>query len=137
MENATKALLIAGAFLIAIIIISVGVGMYFFFSTQASIHKQKIETTEIQKFNSNFDSYVGETNIRPQEIVTLVNKADELEYKVVIYIKEGMYSSPKAISSLNDSLMGKFINGGDYYSCTSVKYDETDGRIKEIVFTKN
>ena len=54
MENATKALLIAGGVLIAIIMLSVGVALYSIYSNQAKEYDQIVSDTEIQKFNSKF-----------------------------------------------------------------------------------
>ena len=59
MENATKALMIAGAVLIAILII--GVGMMIYNSAQGSIEgaTSKISQQEIELFNSGFTQYEG------------------------------------------------------------------------------
>lgn len=56
MENATKALIIAAAILIAIVLISLGV--YVLGIGQQSIQGADMSETEIMAFNSKFDTYV-------------------------------------------------------------------------------
>ena len=59
MENASKALIIAGAILLSILIIAIG--MYIYTSSQATIQNSMTDmnTQEIQAFNSNFTTYEG------------------------------------------------------------------------------
>ena len=59
MENATKALMIAGAVLIAILII--GVGMMIYNSAQGSIEgaTSQVAQQEVEMFNSGFAQYEG------------------------------------------------------------------------------
>ncbi len=59
MENASKALIIAGAILLSILIIAIG--MYIYTSSQATITQSMdgMTTSELEAFNSNFTSYAG------------------------------------------------------------------------------
>lgn len=57
MENASKALLIAGAILLAILIISLGIGI--FIQAQDTIGNSGMSKAEIQSFNSQFTKYEG------------------------------------------------------------------------------
>lgn len=59
MENASKALIIAGAILLSILIIAIG--MYIYTSAQANVNNSltNMETSEIEGFNSTFSSYEG------------------------------------------------------------------------------
>lgn len=134
MENATKALLIAGGVLIAIIILAIGVGLYKIYSNQAKEYNQIISNTEIQKFNSKFIIYVGRENITPQEIVTVVNLAKEYNNEVTINIKDG-YNEKIEISSPEDFIRD-YLDKQFICEAKNCKYDET-GKIKEITFEKN
>ena len=71
MENATKALMIAGAVLIAILII--GVGMMIYNSAQGSIEgaTSKISQQEIELFNSGFTQYEG--NVSGSQVKSLIS----------------------------------------------------------------
>ena len=77
MENASKALMIAGGVLIAIIMLAIGVTLYSMYSNQSKEFTQMIETTEVQKFNSKFDVYYGRTDVTAQEIISVVNLSKE------------------------------------------------------------
>ena len=57
MENATKALLIAAAILIAIVLVSIGV--FVLRQGQDAIGSVNMSESEILAFNSKFDSYAG------------------------------------------------------------------------------
>lgn len=60
MENASKALLIAGAILLAILIIAIG--MFIYNSAQATVNDSMttLSTQEIDAFNNQFISYEGQ-----------------------------------------------------------------------------
>lgn len=59
MENASKALIIAGAILLSILIIAIG--MYIYTSAQAQVTNSitNMSTSEIEAYNSNFTQYSG------------------------------------------------------------------------------
>mgnify|MGYP004489331069 CR=1 FL=1 len=59
MENATKALLIAAAVLIAIILISLGVSIVNSAQDQINQSSNALNSAEIESFNSKFRSYEG------------------------------------------------------------------------------
>ena len=61
MENASKALIIAGAILLAISII--GIGMYVFSQAQGAMDGIGMDQERITAYNSQFESYMG-TNVR-------------------------------------------------------------------------
>lgn len=138
MENATKALLIAGGVLIAIIILTIGVTLYSMYSDQAKEYNQMVTTTEIQKFNSKFDVYVGRTDITAQEVVSVVNLAKEYGDEVQIIIKNKSNLTVTYTTSEN-FLKGIYWEGNQYsqFSCTNPEYDNETGKITQITFKEN
>lgn len=70
MENASKALIIAGAILLAIAII--GVGMAVFNNASDSVSGTDISSEEVTAYNSEFDSYEGNA-VRGSRVKTLIN----------------------------------------------------------------
>lgn len=86
MENATKALLIAGGVLIAIIILSIAVFLYSMYSDQAEEYSAIISAIELEKFNNKFLGYLGRDDITAQELVSIVNLSKEYNYKIKIYL---------------------------------------------------
>ena len=69
MENASKALIIAGAILLAIAII--GVGMYVFNNASDSVQGTDMTKEEVTAYNGDFDVYGG--TIRGSRVKTLID----------------------------------------------------------------
>ncbi len=134
MENATKALLIAGGVLIAIIMLSVGVALYSIYSNQAKEYDQIVSDTEIQKFNSKFIIYIGRTDITPQEVASAVNLAREYNDQIIVNIKNK--SGDKMNFPNSESFISSNLNAEFTCQNTGCTYDET-GKIKEITFKEN
>lgn len=88
MENATKALIIAGAVLIAILLIGVGVMVFNAASDPINQAQNSTEAQAVRMFNESFAPYLGE-NITAQQAKSLIsavqssNSKDE-EHKVTI-----------------------------------------------------
>ncbi len=75
MENSSKALIMAGEILIAIIILSILAAVIVSFGRYSSDMHEKIADQETYQFNSNFLDYSGRVNITAQEIATIINFA--------------------------------------------------------------
>lgn len=133
MENATKALLIAGGILIAIIILTIGITLYSLYSNQAKEYNETITTTEIQKFNSKFEVYVGRTDITAQEIVSAVNLAKEYDNSVKIEIKNKLNVSETYATP--EEFVKKFLDSK--FSCQNPVYNSETGKITQITFKEN
>ena len=74
MENASKALIIAGAILLAILIIALGIMIY----NQASgvVNTDAMTEVEISTFNNKFTQYLGD-NVRGAQVKALVQAVDQ------------------------------------------------------------
>ena len=70
MENASKALIIAGAILLAILIISLGIMIY----NQASgvVNNNSMTEVEVTTFNQKFEQYLGD-KVRGANVKSLIN----------------------------------------------------------------
>ena len=70
MENASKALIIAGAILLAILIISLGIMIY----NQAAgvVNNNSMTEVEVTTFNQKFEQYLGE-HVRGANVNSLIN----------------------------------------------------------------
>ena len=73
MENATKALLIAAAVLVAILIISLGLVVYNM-AEETVKNNSSLSAQEIQAFNDQFTQYAGE-NVRGTRVNSLLKTA--------------------------------------------------------------
>ena len=76
MENASKALLMAAVILISVIILSLGVYLFIYFSDYAKGVNDDIKTNQIEQFNSQFLSYQGK-DLTIYDVITLANMAKD------------------------------------------------------------
>ena len=74
MENASKALIIAGAILLSILLISLGIMVYN--NARNAVGSADLSDTQIQAFNSQFTSYTGTAGktISASELTNLLEK---------------------------------------------------------------
>ena len=72
MENASKALLIAGAILIAILIIGIGMMVFNGIGSITDQQEAKVDAMAIQMFNASFESYKG-TNVSGANVKALLS----------------------------------------------------------------
>ena len=68
MENASKALIIAGAILLSILLISMGIIVYR--NASSTINSADMSETETQTFNGKFTPYLG-TNVTANQVYSL------------------------------------------------------------------
>ncbi len=104
MENASKALIIAGAILLAILLITLGI--YIFQQAQSTVNNSGMSQAEIQSFNSQFTKYEGK--IKGSAVKSLIqevnvnNSQDESQEHQITIVKatEGSNTSfPTATTS--------------------------------------
>lgn len=132
MENATKALLIAAAVLIAILIISLGVVVYQK-ASEAVNGAGDLSEYEIEQFNAKFTKYQGsnvsgsEVNAMVQTVVNHNNAESRAQGNQ--YVK--VTGSVVTVSAGAVNTMPTKVPTGNRYSIT-VKMD-TDGLVNEIV----
>ena len=147
MENASKAMLISGGVLVAMLVLAIGVYLFANYSNIALSYEQKIETIEIQKFNANFIKFEGRKNITIHEIVTLANFAKQYEKQTGTHIKLDIQGKTNdLINWLNDftteeenkkiieELIKKYVD--TEFELRDLKYDNS-GKVKSIYFIRN
>lgn len=119
MENASKALLMAGGILIAMLIIAVLVRS---FTTVSIFQKAKLseeEQAELVAFNEQYTKYLGQY-VYGTEVRTLMNK----------------YENDKQVKVLPEGINPPTGVGQDtkYYKCTEIGYDNSTGKVNSITF---
>lgn len=77
MENASKALLMAGGVLIGLLIISLGVYLFTNFGGTAGQIQANIDENQLAQFNSQFTSYVGRDNVTIHNVVSMAKLATQ------------------------------------------------------------
>lgn len=126
MENASKALLIAGAILLAILIISLGLMAYQ--QAKNTVGSSNLSKTEIESFNSQWENYLG-TNKTASEVRSLysaviAHNASEENLGTGRKIKIGT-DEPTSIPSI------------DYSKTYIVEASYEKGLITTITYTAN
>lgn len=142
MENASQALIISGGVLIAILILSIGVLLYMQFNRNAETYTTRLDETELQKYNSNFVVYAHRTNVVAQDIITVINIAQQQESWTRVFLKNNDITDWSE-EQKNDFLEKNILiyhsddnTAENTYSCTSIDKDE-NGRVIKITFVKN
>lgn len=94
MENASKALIIAGAILLSILIISLGI--FIFQQAKGAVNTDSIDQMQVEAFNGKFDQYEG-TKVRGAQVKALIsavntnnNSTDDEGKKVTIEYQNGL-----------------------------------------------
>lgn len=148
MENASKALIMAGGILIAILVMSLFVYLIVSFgATSDKIHDQNAQT-QITEFNAQFTKYQGRTNITIYDIVSVANLAidynENNNTKIEVYLNNDKLTSNsnvlKKLESQVQSLVGDVDETNVKLTNYKVKkdgieYDE-NGKVKKITFSK-
>lgn len=128
MENASKAVIMAGSVLIAIIVISITMYVYSAYQSFAETNSQKLSISQISSFNRFYESYSNSTGkIRGIDVINIYNRvADDAvdDYEIAI--------NPPNISAVTPSLVGQhqaenYLELYDY----DISYD-SEGRISRI-----
>lgn len=139
MENATKALLIAGGVLIAIIIISVLVITLQKTGNVSKSYDKTVQTEEVTTFNSNFTKYLGQ-KITIHEVVTICNFAQnnnthKLSNILGIKTEADIANDIERITTTNDE-DGKVVRNQPTYTLKINGYDN-NGYVDSITITNN
>jgi len=130
MENASKALIIAGAILLSILIIALGMRIYN--SASSSAGNADLSAQEVSAHNSQFEAYTGK--IKGNQLITLLNliKSNNEEFedrKISIVLSEdttrkGFLESKTDLSSTN-AYYGYYLAGDS--GTTDVTLPEAGG----------
>lgn len=151
MENASKALLMAGGILIGVLILSLAAYLFVDFgSTSAEIHRQN-EEKQLTEFNSKFTAYEGYKDndgnwqITIYDIITLAGYAKENnkyyegvdEEQIHVHINRiGNNIQDYSDSQIKD-LIKNYTDGGNLqkFKWTNTEYNN-QGKVKTISFQK-
>ena len=114
MENATKALLIAAGVLIGIMVLSLGVSLYFSLGSYVDSTKEQLEANEIAKFNTQFIKYNNTTlNEEGNEVVTF-----RVGIQDVVTAANIAYENNKNLGDINGE-----ANENNLFVAVNVKYN--------------
>lgn len=130
MENISKALLIAGAVLISVLILVIAVVLHGRYSEAAKDIEGTQAAQELSDFNNEFEKYIGRKDIKIQEILTVKNLVAEYETKgfhVQAYL--GDINLNTLVKKDSEQLKN---NSNKTYEFVEIKY--SNGRVNYIKF---
>lgn len=132
MENASKALIIAGAILISILLISVGVLIMNSTGGVTSGMESSAKAMEMQSFNSQFTTYIGEKSVSGTQVRSLISNviASNANNEDHIIEMKGLGKSSFTSSSTDLGEMSKKVKSSKKYTVTMDNDD--DGFVKQI-----
>ena len=137
MENASKALIIAGAILLAILLITLGI--YIFQQAQSTVNNSGMSQAEIQSFNSQFTKYEGES-VKGSAVKSMiqevnVNNSQDESNEHQITITGATASASGSAAGYNQYLTSGIINTKTY-TVKITQYGK-NGRITDISISAN
>lgn len=160
MENASKALIMAGGILIGIIIMTIGVYLFASFGGVSKNIQERVDRRVLAEFNNNFQKYLGSEECTIHDIVSLASFAkknnkdfsESSEYYVSVYVEgiEGV-SKNKDISTLSEEEYIELLSNNSvkyieeentaetqHFKCIVIKYNSIEGkqRVESITFKK-
>lgn len=150
MENASKALIIAGGILIALLIISLGVYLFRNASSFSESYSERLAQDELNKFNNKFLIYAKD--LTPQEMVTVFNlvyennkkNEDIIENQIELVIDgrtiETEYITQEEKNDIMEQIQIQDLedqvgNGIIKYEFVSVYYKEDSGKVEKLVYS--
>ena len=158
MENASKALVIAGGILIALMILASFMFLFNQMSENANLQDEQQKAEEIVEFNSPYEVYQRNL-LRGYDIVTVSNKANDyninyrnkteetdINQEIHIYVtfklddweefrKNTSYDLTAYFKDLRKNNKEKFdIFEEKYFKCTKMEYNNITGKIKALYF---
>ena len=126
MENASKALLIAGGIFLGIITLSILVVLMNNISNIGASQEEKRKAEELAAWNAEWEAY-NKGFLRGAEVLTIVNKAKQnnIEYYVEVEVN----------SNSGDNITEDLLNmTTQIFSCKEFEYSANTGRVNKIVF---
>lgn len=137
MENASKALIMAGGILIAILIISLGIGLSSMMQENSKSYYKTLSTQEIAKINSEItkdfvqpfkDDTSGNQYITAQGIVTLKNLKEKLKEQGIELELSGTFIGGEDLEILRDKSIAQsgLLAGKTCYYTVEIKEYENN-----------
>lgn len=149
MDNVTKALIIAGGMLIALMVASLFVYLFTSYGNYAEEMYNRINQRQQTEANNEYTKYEGSNENTIYDVVTVINKAKDNNTSlnlsqgqrgyITVRITNGRTGLPSNdLQKLgNDDitkLLQTYADYGDTFSCN---VNDSDGLITSVIFKKN
>ena len=156
MENASKALIMAASVLIGVVIMSLAVYLFTYFSSSVNEMNSQIEQGQLQEFNNKFTSYEAKgKTLTIYDVITVTNLAKEnnlhyglteqtdnikvifqgesMETKTEEDLTEILLTNSEELDETEDEVTGAEKQQLKKYE-SQVFLNENTGRVNKIVF---
>lgn len=143
MENASKALIIAGGMLIAIMVASLFVYLFTTYGNYAENMYDRINQRQITEANNEYTKYEGASDNTIYDVVTVANKAKDHNTSLELtagergYIRVGISGENSNIQELNNEKINELLQkyaDETRFNCSVLETSE--GLISSVIFTK-
>ena len=146
MENASKALIMAGGVLVGVMIITLAVFLFQNFGAFTAEIEQKNAQKALAEFNSSYTKYEGK-DVTAHEIVTAANEAkdnnerynltnmrlpDDNSYYIRVDAPE-MYNMETKTETDYTDFLKKYIDAGQKFKC-EIRFASGTGRVNYVIF---
>ena len=143
MENASKALIIVGGMLIAIMVASLFVYLFTTYGNYAENMYDRINQRQITEANNEYTKYEGASDNTIYDVVTVANKAKDHNTSLELtagergYIRVGISGENSNIQELNNEKINELLQkyaDETRFNCSVLETSE--GLISSVIFTK-
>lgn len=142
MENASKALIIAGGMLIAIMVASLFVYLFTSYGKYADDMYDKINRRQITQANNEYTKYEGAKDNTIYDVITVVNKAKDNNESLGLQAGDRGYISV-GINGINSNLQNAdtttitnllqtYAESGTKFGCNV--FEDAEGLINKVTF---
>ena len=141
MDNASKALIMAGAILIAVALVSLGVYLYQSAANSVTDSSAWMDSAKVETQNAKFEKYAG-TNVKGPEVKSLIRavgtfNANEIwPSEIDITLKYKNTAGSLVTTSGDSATLANFVNDRAYHTVTMSEYDGTYGYLTKIVISE-
>lgn len=143
MDNASKALIIAGGMLIAIMVASLFVYLFTSYGSYAEDMYDRINERQLAEANNEYTRYEGSDENTIYDVVSVINKAKDNNKSLNLnpgdkgYIRVSILGENSNLQNLDNNeitnLLQIHTKAGTMFKCN---VSETEGVISTVIFTK-
>lgn len=139
MENASKAILIAGGVLLMIMALSLAMFIFRNIGNSTSKYYEQLEQSDIDEFNQKFTKYEEKDDLTIQDVVSIVNLAKDNNQtgKMPVEVKVTLGENELQNKNANDlnRLLAENSDPDIRFSCTKIVY--TNQLVSKVEISKN
>lgn len=149
MENASKALIMAGGILIGVLILTLAAYLFLSFGAKSQEIHSRIDETQLNQYNAQYNIYANRTDVTIYDIISLANLAEEnkknnitysnytTDYEVIVILIDGGNVDLSNTNEVIKKYSEVNTNGELKYrfKCNKIEY-HPNGRISKIMFQK-